>query len=140
MGDLTPDIDFRPQIEAYEKAALAYPQTESEALHYQIAGVYARVVFIPAGQIATGKIHNHESIGILAQGTMRVSNGGVSKLITAPYIAIEQPGIKRIAITETDCTFITVHRTDKTSISDIEHELVCDTLDDYEQKRIEVGL
>jgi hypothetical protein len=139
MTDLVPDIDFRPQIEAYEQVAIGYTQTESEALHYVINGVYARAVFIPAGQLVTGKIHKHESIGILAQGTMRVTNGADSvKLISAPYIAVEQPGIKRMVYTETDCTFITVHRTDRTEIQDIEDELVCNTLADYEQHRIEV--
>lgn len=138
MTDLVPDIDFRPQIEAFEQYANQFPQTEHETLHYMIDGVYARAVHIPAGQCVTGKIHLHESIGILAQGTMRVHNGYKSYTVTAPFIAIEKAGIKRMAYTETDCTFITVHRTDKTDISEIEDELVCNTLDEYNQKRIEV--
>ena len=138
MGDLTPDIDLRPQIEAYEQVALRYPQTKHESLHYQIKGVYARVVFIPAGQMVSGKIHKHESIGILASGTMRVTTGSKATVITAPFIAIEKPGIKRLAYTETDCTFITVHRSDKTEIKELEDELVSDTLAEYEQYRLEV--
>jgi hypothetical protein len=138
MTDIVPDIDFRPQIEAFEQYALHYQQTEHEALHYNIEGVYARVVHIPAGQCVTGKIHLHESIGILAQGTMRVNNGFKSYTVSAPFIAIEKAGIKRMAFTETDCTFITVHRTDKTDIAEIEGELVCNTLDEYNQKRLGV--
>lgn len=140
MCDLPPDIDLRPQIEAYENHALTYPQTDHESLHYLITGVYARVVFIPAGQMVTGKIHKHESIGILASGTMRVTTGSKATVITAPFIGVEKPGIKRMAYTETDCTFITVHRSDKTEIKDLESELVCDTLAEYEQHRLEVGL
>ena len=140
MGDLTPDIDFRPQIEAYEQYAKTLTQTEHETLHYQIKGVYARVVFIPAGQMVSGKIHKRESIGILASGTMRVTTGSKATIITAPFIAIEKPGIKRLAYTETDCTFITVHHSDKTDIQELEDELVCDTLAEYEQHRLEANL
>ena len=90
--------------------------------------------------MVTGKIHKHESIGILASGTMRVTTGSKATVITAPFIGVEKPGIKRMAYTETDCTFITVHRSDKTEIKDLESELVCDTLAEYEQHRLEVGL
>jgi len=111
-------------------------KAQTDTQHYQIKGVYARTMFVPAGMLVTGKIHNFESIGILAQGTMRITNGETSVLVSAPYIAVDKPGIKRLGYAETDCTFISVHRTDAEEINDIEDELVSDTFEEYEVKRL----
>jgi hypothetical protein len=112
----------------------AMPQVESPAQHYHLSGVYCRSLFIPKGCLLTGKIHNHESIGILAQGTLRITNGETSTVVTAPYITVDKPGIKRLGYAETDCTFITVHRTDLDSIDAIEEALVSDSFEEYELK------
>jgi len=108
--------------------------------HYQIKGVYVRSMFVPAGMLVTGKVHNFESIGILAQGTMRITNGETSKIVSAPYIAVDKPGIKRLGYAETDCTFISVHKTDAEELTAIEDELVSDTFEQYEIKRLERSL
>lgn len=130
-----------PAILAIEQAMLASFDQEAlkaqtDTQHYQIKGVYARTMFVPAGMLVTGKIHNFESIGILAQGTMRITNGETSVLVSAPYISVDKPGIKRLGYAETDCTFISVHRTDAEEITDIEDELVSDTFEEFETKRL----
>jgi hypothetical protein len=121
-------------ILALEKVILECPQVEMPVTHIQINGVYARSLFIPQGVMLTGKIHNTESIGILAQGTLRVCNGEEFHEITAPHVMIDKAGIKRIGYAVTDCTFITVHRTDKTDLAEIEEELTSMTFDEFEQK------
>jgi len=123
-----------PKILELEALMKAMPQVESPAQHYHLSGVYCRSLFIPKGCLLTGKIHNHESIGILAQGTLRITNGETSTVVTAPYITVDKPGIKRLGYAETDCTFITVHRTDLDSIDAIEEALVSDSFEDYELK------
>jgi hypothetical protein len=123
-----------PKILELEALMKAMPQVDSPAEHYHLEGVYCRSLFIPKGCLLTGKIHNHESIGILAQGTLRITNGETSTVVTAPYITVDKPGIKRLGYAETDCTFITVHRTDLDSVEAIEDELVSDTFEDYELK------
>lgn len=120
-------------LSSFDQEAL---KAQTDTQHYQIKGVYARTMFVPAGMLVTGKIHNFESIGILAQGTMRITNGETSALVSAPYIAVDKPGIKRLGYAETDCTFISVHRTDAEEITDIEDELVSDTFEEYEVKRL----
>ena len=120
-------------LSSFDQEAL---KAQTDTQHYQIKGVYARTMFVPAGMLVTGKIHNFESIGILAQGTMRITNGETSVLVSAPYIAVDKPGIKRLGYAETDCTFISVHRTDAEEITDIEDELVSDTFEEYEVKRL----
>lgn len=120
-------------LSSFDQEAL---KAQTDTQHYQIRGVYVRTMFVPAGMLVTGKIHNFESIGILAQGTMRITNGETSALVSAPYIAVDKPGIKRLGYAETDCTFISVHRTDAEEITDIEDELVSDTFEEYEVKRL----
>lgn len=123
-----------PEILALEKIILTLEQVECPISHYQIEGVYCRSMFIPAGTVITGAIHNKENISILAQGTIRVTNGTDSKLISAPYIMVDQPGIKRLGVSETDVTFINVIRTDLTDIDELEKELVSQSFDDYDQQ------
>jgi hypothetical protein len=96
-------------------------------------------MFIPAGTVLTGAIHNKENISILAQGTIRITNGTESKLISAPYIMVDQPGIKRLGVSETDVTFINVWRTDTTDLDEIEKEIRSDTFEEYEQKLLGVS-
>ena len=108
----------------------------SQTNHYQIKGVYVRELKLKAGSVLTGKIHNFESIGILSQGRMRILTSDGAYIVEAPFITVDKPGIKRLGVCETDCTFVTVHRTDAEEIADIEDELVSDTFEEYEVKRL----
>lgn len=130
-----------PAILAIEALMMAQYDQEAirattETKHYHLKGVYVRSLFIPAGTLLTGKIHNFESIGILAQGRLRITNGETSVIVEAPYVTVDEPGVKRLGYAETDCTFITVHRTDADTINDIEDELVSDTFEEFEVKRL----
>ena len=116
------------------------PQIESPPKHYQVEGVYVRSLFIPAGCLLTGKIHNKESIGILAQGKLRITNGEDSFVVEAPYVTVDKPGIKRLGYAETDCTFLTVHRTDSVTLEAMEDELVSNTFEEFELKRLGASL
>ena len=128
------ELGSMPEILRIEKEIEKMPQVNLPVEHYQVDGVYVRSMFIPAGTILTGKIHNFENIAILAQGTIRVSNGTESYVLAAPHIMVDKPGVKRIGYAETDVTFITVHKTANTEIDDIEKELVSDTFEEYEQQ------
>ena len=128
------ELGTMPDILRIEQEIGAMPQVTLPVEHYQIDGVYVRSLFLPAGTLLTGKIHNFENIAILAQGTIRVSNGTDAYVLTAPRIIVDKPGVKRIGYAETDVTFITVHKTTNTEIDDIEKELVSDTFEEYEQQ------
>jgi len=130
------ELGNMPEIIKIEEELLKLPQVECPVTHYQVEGVYARSMFIPAGTMLTGKIHNFENIAILAQGTIRITNGTESYVLTAPHIMVDEPGVKRLGYAETDVTFITVHRTDNTEIADIEKELVSNNFIEYEQQRL----
>lgn len=123
-----------PEILALEKVLLTLEQVDCPVTHYHIEGVYVRSMFIPAGTVLTGAIHNKENISILAQGSIRVTNGTESVLITAPHIMVDKPGIKRLGVSETDVTFINVLRTDLTDIDELEKELVSQSFEEYDQQ------
>jgi quercetin dioxygenase-like cupin family protein len=128
------ELGTMPEILRIEKEILAMPQVALPVEHYQVDGVYVRSMFIPAGTILTGKIHNFESIAILAKGRIRITNGTDSYIISEGHIMVDKPGVKRLGYAETDVIFITVHRTDNTEIDDIEKELVSATFEEYEQQ------
>jgi len=128
------ELGTMPEILRIEQELLKMPQVELPIEHYQIDGVYARSMFIPAGTILTGKIHNFESIAILAKGRIRITNGTDSYIISEGHIMVDQPGVKRLGYAETDVVFITVHRTDNTEIEAIEKELVSATFEEYQQQ------
>jgi len=122
-----------PEILQIEQELLKQPQVECPLIHYHIDGVYARRGFIPAGTVLTGAIHKFESISILAQGTLRITNGTTSFVISAPHVMTDKPGIKRLGYAETDCTFITIHKTDGIEEGDIRDKLISNTFEDYEE-------
>jgi len=128
------ELGVMPEILRIEQEILKMPQVTLPVEHYQIDGVYARSMFIPAGTILTGKIHNFESIAILAKGRIRITNGIDSYIISEGHIMVDKPGVKRLGYAETDVIFITVHRTDNTEIEAIEKELVSASFEEYEQQ------
>jgi len=128
------ELGTMPEILRIEQEILKMPQVELPIEHYQIDGVYVRSMFIPAGTILTGKIHNFESIAILAKGRIRITNGTDSYIISEGHIMVDKPGVKRLGYAETDVIFITVHRTDNIEIEAIEKELVSTTFEEYQQQ------
>lgn len=78
--------------------------------HHFCAGMYAREFHLPAGGIAVGKQHAKESFFLLVSGeaAFSVEDGSVQQ-ICAPYMAITQPGSKRVVWALTDTLFLTFH-------------------------------
>ena len=126
-----------PEILRIEKMLLGLEQIECPVKHYLIDGVYLREMFIPAGTVLTGKIHNFESIAILESGTINIANGEESYSLTAPHKFIDKAGIKRLGYAVTDCVFCTIHKVDTDNIEELEKTLVSDTFDQYEHKLME---
>jgi len=118
------------QIIAIESLLKTLPQSVFDITETMIDGVYVRSIIIPEGSILTGKVHNFESIAILAYGTLALANGAEAKVITGPTIMIDEPGIKRLGKALTDCLFFTVHKYNGL-ISEAETYLSSETPEDY---------
>ena len=95
-------------------------------------GCYIREIFNPAGQLILTKIHKKQHPFFLLEGEMIVLTDEGVKTLKAPHYGITEPGTQRIIYSKTDCTFVTVHATDKTDIKEIEKEVIADDYNDPE--------
>ena len=112
----------------------AYPLEHSFA-----EGLYIRKIFMPAGQILTSKIHKKSHPAFILKGCCSVfSEKGIMR-IRAPFHMITPAGTKRVLLIHEDTTWVTVHRTDKTDLLEIEDEIISKSFDDYfnYQKQLE---
>jgi len=78
--------------------------------HHFCQGVYCREYFLPAGGVAVGKMHAKESFFLIVAGeaTISTADGSVHR-IRAPYMAVTQPGSKRVVAAHEDTIFLTFH-------------------------------
>lgn len=128
----------RSKILAIESALFnAVASGELEAYDFPIehlfaAGNYARTMTIPADSVVVGKIHKHEHLNFLSEGTISVmtEDGGVITH-TAPQHFVSPPGTKRAVYTHTKTVWTCVHPTDKTDIDEIEKDTVVNSFEEY---------
>lgn len=115
------------------------PQVEIPLEHYFAPGVYARVIYIPAGVVLTGKIHKTLHMCILAQGTIHVTvdNGEHAEVYEGFCIFNAPAGSKKAIYAETDSVFINIHPTDLTDIEEIEEVFIAPSYEALEQERRE---
>mgnify|MGYP003349115628 CR=1 FL=1 len=117
-------LPTRDDLERLQAAMLVMPQIELETRHYWADGMYCREVARPAGCIIVGKVHIKEHFYVICSGTILLVGDGYRETITGPRVIVSKPGTKRAVHALTDAVCITVHRTDKTDLDEIEAELV----------------
>ncbi len=115
----------RAEIDALQAAISQLPQASLPTSHYFADGMYCRFLPRPAGTLIVGKVHKREHFYVVCSGTVHVTNGeGMATEITGPAVIVSKPGTKRAVLAITDATCMTVHRTDKIDLDEIEHELI----------------
>lgn len=121
MNDLTtPD-----RVRELENAVRDMPQLDVETLHFFADGMYARSAARAAGSLIIGKVHRKEHFYIITKGSVAVTGGnGPAVTHHAGDVIVSKPGTKRAVLALEDSICMTVHRTDKTDLDDIEAELV----------------
>ena len=114
----------REQVQRLQEAMSRLPQAELPTEHFFADGMYCRVLFRPAGCLIVGKVHKKEHFYIVCSGTVKVTTDEGMKEVTGPKVIVSSPGTKRAVLALTDATCLTVHRTDKTDLDEIEAELI----------------
>jgi hypothetical protein len=115
------------KVDEITNEMLKYEQVNIPVTNYFCDGIYARQINIPKDTFITGKIHKHENLAQLVSGTMRLISGNdVIGEITAPTMFVSPPGTARVALTLTDCIFITYHSTNGKKTEDDVPELLND--------------
>lgn len=92
--------------------------------HHFSAGVYAKEVRIPAGQVLVQHKHKFDHLSILASGLIELMVGDKRTTIDAPACltikANEHHGVKAI----TDVVWYCIHATDCTDVDQIDELLI----------------
>lgn len=102
------------------------PQVELQTKHLFHGGMYCREVFRNAGVVIVGKVHKKEHLYMIVSGTVTVNTNEEIKTITGPCIIPSKIGTKRVVYAETDAICMTIHRTDATTLEEVEEDLVED--------------
>jgi hypothetical protein len=101
------------------------PQADLQTEHYfSESGMYCRKVFRPAGTLIVGKVHKHHHLFLCAMGEIIAWTENGMKRLQAGDVVESKPGTKRVTLAVSDAIGITIHRTDKTDLEEIEAELV----------------
>lgn len=122
------DLDFTGtpgKFNALCEALRLLPQIEPTTEHYFADGMYCRVAARAAGVIVVGRVHKREHFYMVVAGSVAVvQDGAEKKVYTAPAVIVSKPGTQRAVFALTDAVCLTVHRTDKTDLDEIEAELI----------------
>jgi len=128
--------EFRGRMIELENEILTHGMDKNElqeanpVKHTFAGGCYIREIHNPANHLIITKIHKKEHPFFLMKGYMSILTEDGIEHIRAPYQGVTKPGTKRAIYTHEECTFITVHATDSTSIDDVEEEVVCAKYED----------
>ena len=97
-------------------------------------GQYVREMFIPKGVMIIGKIHKHSHPNFLLKGKVSVftEHEGVKEL-EAPLSMISIPGTKRVVYAHEDTVWVTIHKTDKTDLVEIEEEIIAKDFNEFDK-------
>lgn len=97
---------------------------EFELGDFFCGGMYIRPVLVSAGDYLISKVHKAEHPYFLMAGTIDIYTKDGKETITAPFINITLPGTRRFAKAITDVLWVTIHRSDKLTVEEIEDEVI----------------
>ncbi len=124
----------RKQLYELQAAVGALPEVDCPLQHVFAPGAYARTIFIPAGTVIVGKIHKHQHLNILSQGSVLVlTEGGGQERLSGPLTMVSPAGTKRAVYAETDVVWTTVHLVNSTNLDEIEAEVIAKDFEEYER-------
>lgn len=125
MNDLNyPNHVSREQVERLQAEMVKMPQAELTTEHHFSPGMYMRKVFRPAGTLIVGKVHKEPHFFLCAKGEIIAWTENGMKRLQAGDVVESKPGTKRVTLAVTDAIGVTIHRTDKTDLDEIEAELI----------------
>jgi len=119
-----PSYVSREQIDRLQSEMVKMPQAELLTEHFFSPGMYCRRVYRSAGTLIVGKVHKEPHFFLCAKGEIIAwTENGMKKLQAGDLIESKE-GTKRVTLAVTDAIGITIHRTDKTDLDEIEAELI----------------
>lgn len=123
-------LEKHPSLYELEKAMAKIPGALGEnpfpLEHIFSGGVYVRQMMAPAGHVAIGKRHRHETCNMILKGEVSVYMGEdePAKRIKAPFLFTSAPMTKKMCYFHEDSIFVNVHPTNETDLEKIENEFI----------------
>jgi len=125
LNDLDlPKTVTREQIEKLQAEMVKMPQAELVTEHFFVPGMYCRRVFRSAGTLIVGKVHKQPHFFLCAAGEIIAWTENGMKRLQAGDVVECKPGTKRVTLATQDSVGITIHKTDKTDLNEMEKELI----------------
>ena len=131
-GQELEQLATRANVQRVAAEMLTHEQVEIPVFHTFRPGIYLREIHIPKDTITVGKIHKFSCINFLTKGERTTLIGGYMVRIKAPHVHCSPPGHQRLSITHEDSVWITAHFTDEQDIKRLEHDLVAETEEEYQ--------
>ena len=114
-------IDLIPIQQAME----LLPQVEIPVEHIFMGGVYIRQILLPAGVLAVGKRHRHNTCNMILKGRVLVyMTDGSTQEVAAPAVFESEKHVKKMCYALEDTIFINIDPTSETDLEKIEKEFI----------------
>jgi hypothetical protein len=120
LEGVTPQASELAQIKRLEHLVKQMPQVELPTKHLFADGMYARILPRQKGTLIIGKVHRREHFYIVASGKVQVGKD----VYEAGTVIVSKPGTKRAVLALEDSVCLTVHRTKKRNLEQIEKQLI----------------
>ena len=122
--EIIDEVPTREQIDRLQNEMAQMPQAELTTEHFFSPGMYCRRVYRPAGTLIVGKVHKEPHFFMCVKGEIIAWTEAGMRKLQAGDVVESKPGTKRVTLAVTDAIGITIHRTDKTDLDEIEAELI----------------
>lgn len=118
-------VPSKDEIQRLFEAMRGMPQADNmKTGHFFVPGMYCRSLWRAAGTAIVGKVHKAPHFFLCAAGEIVAwTEGGVLTLLPGDVVE-SQPGTQRVTLAIVDSIGITVHKTEKTDLDEIEAELI----------------
>lgn len=119
---------YRLQSEIFDFGSATKMDVTSgpQPVHLFTKGIYTRQLTMPAGLVIVSKRHAREHIVFISKGSATVFTEDGVTLVVAPYMFVSPAGAKRALCVHEETTWTTIHRTDATSLDEVERDLMMD--------------
>lgn len=112
----------------------AIPGSEME--HHFVNGLYMRKAVAPAGMLFTTQIHKVRHPFFILSGACRILTEEGVITLTAPHQGFTEVGTKRLMYILEDITWYTIHATDKTTVEEVENEVLAKDFGEFSETQI----
>lgn len=108
----------------------------AEMDHHFVNGLYIRMAKAPAGMLFTTQIHKVRHPFFIMSGSARILTEEGIATLTAPYQGFTEAGTKRLMYILEDITWYTIHATDKTTVEEVEKEVLAKDFGEFNEQQI----